>query len=211
MTVNGGAWRVTCWTAPISPRTRGYAHNGNRVRHRAELDQILGHWCAQRDLAEIQRRADDAGIGNARLNGVRDLVEHTQLAARGRWRQVTPRSGPSRRCYRGAGPRLDPRHRVGARPRRGHRNHPRRGQPGARPLTLNAGAGTAQNLTERSGLPLSGHSLEDRREALAAADAHRLKAVPGLPPAHLPRRAWPGCACPWPRPDGPARSPSRAR
>ena len=48
----------------------------------------------QRDLAEIQRRADDAGIGNARLNGVRDLAEHTQLAARGRWRQVDSPVGP---------------------------------------------------------------------------------------------------------------------
>ncbi len=71
-----------------------YAHNADRVRHRAELDQILGGWCAQRDLAEIQRRADDAGIGNARLNGVRDLAEHTQLAARGRWRQVDSPVGP---------------------------------------------------------------------------------------------------------------------
>jgi crotonobetainyl-CoA:carnitine CoA-transferase CaiB-like acyl-CoA transferase len=71
-----------------------YAHNGDRIRHRAELDQILGGWCAQRDLAEIQRRADEAGIGNARLNGVRDLAEHTQLAARGRWRQVGTPAGP---------------------------------------------------------------------------------------------------------------------
>ncbi len=51
-----------------------YAHNGDSVRHRAELDQLLGDWCAQRDLAEIQRRADEAGIGNARLNGVRELA-----------------------------------------------------------------------------------------------------------------------------------------
>jgi len=72
-----------------------YAHNGDRVQHRAELDQLLGGWCAQRDLAEIQRRADDAGIGNARLNGVRDLAEHAQLAARGRWRQVDTPVGPA--------------------------------------------------------------------------------------------------------------------
>jgi itaconate CoA-transferase len=71
-----------------------YAHNGDRVQHRAELDQLLGGWCAQRNLAEIQRRADDAGIGNARLNGVRDLAEHAQLAARGRWRQVDTPVGP---------------------------------------------------------------------------------------------------------------------
>jgi itaconate CoA-transferase len=71
-----------------------YARNDDRARHRAELDQIVGAWCAQRDLAEIQRRADEAGIGNARLNGVRDLAEHPQLAARGRWRHVDSPVGP---------------------------------------------------------------------------------------------------------------------
>ena len=71
-----------------------YAHNHDRVRHRAELDRVLAAWCVQRDLAEIQRRADGAGIGNARLNGVRDLAEHPQLAARGRWRQVDSPVGP---------------------------------------------------------------------------------------------------------------------
>jgi itaconate CoA-transferase len=71
-----------------------YARNVDRVRHRAELDQVLGAWCAQRELAEVQRRADEAGIGNARLNGVRDLAEHPQLAARGRWRQVGSPAGP---------------------------------------------------------------------------------------------------------------------
>ena len=71
-----------------------YARNVDRVRHRAELDQLLGAWCAQRELAEVQRRADEAGIGNARLNGVRDLAEHPQLAARGRWRQVDTPVGP---------------------------------------------------------------------------------------------------------------------
>src|SRR5690242_8069252 len=40
----------------------------DRVRHRADLDRIVGEWCAARDLAEIQRRADQAGIGDARLN-----------------------------------------------------------------------------------------------------------------------------------------------
>lgn len=71
-----------------------YAHNHDRVRHRAELDRVLAAWCVQRDLAEIQRSADGAGIGNARLNGVRDLAEHPQLAARGRWRQVDSPVGP---------------------------------------------------------------------------------------------------------------------
>lgn len=65
-----------------------FARNEDRVRTHTELDEFLGAWCASRSLAEIQRHADVAGIGNARLNGVRDLAHHPQLAMRGRWRQV---------------------------------------------------------------------------------------------------------------------------
>jgi crotonobetainyl-CoA:carnitine CoA-transferase CaiB-like acyl-CoA transferase len=71
-----------------------YAHNAERVTHRAELDELLASWCAGLDLAEIQRRADDAGIGNARFNGVNDLAAHPQLAARDRWREVGSPVGP---------------------------------------------------------------------------------------------------------------------
>ncbi|MFD2153109.1 CaiB/BaiF CoA transferase family protein [Rhodococcus jostii] len=71
-----------------------YAHNDDRVRARTELDEIVGAWCGQRTLAEIQRAADAAGIGNARLNGVRDLAEHPQLAARNRWRDIDTPAGP---------------------------------------------------------------------------------------------------------------------
>ncbi|MCX4095580.1 CaiB/BaiF CoA transferase family protein [Nocardia sp. alder85J] len=71
-----------------------YAHNDDRIRHRAELDRLLEQWCATRTLAEIQAAADAAGIGNARLNGVVELTRHPQLAARDRWRKVETPSGP---------------------------------------------------------------------------------------------------------------------
>jgi itaconate CoA-transferase len=70
------------------------ARNADRVALRGEVDAILRAWCADRDLADIQRLADEAGIGNARLNGVRDLAEHPQLAQRGRWREVDSPVGP---------------------------------------------------------------------------------------------------------------------
>jgi itaconate CoA-transferase len=66
------------------------------------LNQVLhGEWrrltkdlLDRPDLAEIQRRADEARLGNARPNGVRDLAEHDQLKQRGRWRQVGTPGGP---------------------------------------------------------------------------------------------------------------------
>jgi itaconate CoA-transferase len=43
---------------------------------------------------DLLERPDQAGIGNARLNGVTDLAEHEQLKKRGRWRQVGSEVGP---------------------------------------------------------------------------------------------------------------------
>ena len=71
-----------------------FAHNDTRVAARDELDAVVGAWCAEHTLVEIQKAADSAGIGNARLNSVRDLAEHPQLVERGRWRDVGTPSGP---------------------------------------------------------------------------------------------------------------------
>ncbi|TSD92871.1 CoA transferase [Skermania sp. ID1734] len=71
-----------------------YARNADRVARRSEVDEIVGSWCAERDLADIQRLADEANIGNARLNSVHDVAEHPQLAQRHRWREVDTPVGP---------------------------------------------------------------------------------------------------------------------
>ncbi len=71
-----------------------FARNADRVARRAELDRIVGDWCVRHDLITIQRRADAAGIGNARLNTVRDLANHPQLVDRGRWREIGSPVGP---------------------------------------------------------------------------------------------------------------------
>ena len=71
-----------------------YAQNSARVRHRAELDAIVGEWCARLTLIDIQDRAEAAGIGNARLNSVSELAHHPQLERRDRWRQVGTPGGP---------------------------------------------------------------------------------------------------------------------
>lgn len=71
-----------------------FARNSDRVGLRDELDAILRDWCSRHDIDDIQQRADDAGIGNARLNDVHDLAAHPQLAERGRWREVDSPVGP---------------------------------------------------------------------------------------------------------------------
>jgi crotonobetainyl-CoA:carnitine CoA-transferase CaiB-like acyl-CoA transferase len=67
--------------------------NSGRCTHRDILDEAIGSWCAQHDLAEIQKIADAAGIGNSRYNLPSEVVVHPQLTARDRWRTVPTSKG----------------------------------------------------------------------------------------------------------------------
>lgn len=68
--------------------------NRSRVAHRDLLDEQIGAWCARHDLADVQRRADAAGIGNARYNVPSEVVAHPHLTARDRWRTIDTPAGP---------------------------------------------------------------------------------------------------------------------
>jgi crotonobetainyl-CoA:carnitine CoA-transferase CaiB-like acyl-CoA transferase len=69
-----------------------FATNSGRCANREILDEAIGSWCVQHDLVDIQKVADDAGIGNSRYNLPSEVVEHPQLTARDRWRTVgTPK------------------------------------------------------------------------------------------------------------------------
>jgi itaconate CoA-transferase len=70
-----------------------FATNPGRCAHRDILDEAIASWCAQHDLAYIQKTADDAGIGNSRYNVPSEVVAHPQLTARDRWRTVNTSRG----------------------------------------------------------------------------------------------------------------------
>jgi itaconate CoA-transferase len=70
-----------------------YRRGPDRVVHRATLDAELAAWCRTLPLAELQAKADTAGIGNARYNTPSEVVEHPHLAARDRWREVETPGG----------------------------------------------------------------------------------------------------------------------
>jgi itaconate CoA-transferase len=72
------------------------ATNTGRCAHRDLLNEAIGTWCVQRDLADIQKIADDAGIGNSRYNLPSEVVAHKQLTARDRWRTVSTSKGDIR-------------------------------------------------------------------------------------------------------------------
>ena len=73
-----------------------FATNPDRCAHREILEEAIRSWCEQHDLADIQKIADDAGIGNSRYNVPSEVVAHPQLTARDRWRLVNTPKGDIR-------------------------------------------------------------------------------------------------------------------
>ena len=71
-----------------------FAGNSDRVANREVLDEAIQSWCDGHDLAEVQKIADAAGIGNARYNLPSEVLEHPQLSERNRWRTVQTSAGP---------------------------------------------------------------------------------------------------------------------
>ena len=73
-----------------------YATNVARVAHRDEVDALIADVTRTLPAAELVARLDAAGIPNAALNEVEDVVNHRQLEARDRWREVGSPGGPIR-------------------------------------------------------------------------------------------------------------------
>ncbi|MFE4667545.1 CaiB/BaiF CoA transferase family protein [Streptomyces sp. NPDC056716] len=71
-----------------------YATNSRRVARRSELDELLAAWAGGHDLAECRAVAERAGLGHARLNSPGEVLDHPQLTARNRWREVGSPGGP---------------------------------------------------------------------------------------------------------------------
>ena len=73
-----------------------YATNIERVARRAEVDALIGSLTSEFASQELADRLDEYGVPAARLNDVAGLVDHPQLAARDRWREVETPGGPVR-------------------------------------------------------------------------------------------------------------------
>ena len=73
-----------------------FASNSGRVEHRTDLDALIADAFALRSAVEIIARLDAAQIANARMNSVGEFLDHPQLAARDRWREIESPVGPLR-------------------------------------------------------------------------------------------------------------------
>ena len=68
--------------------------NSARVRNRSAMDGIVQEALGKLPMAEIISLLDEAQMAYGRMNSVQEFVDHPQLAARGRWREVDSPVGP---------------------------------------------------------------------------------------------------------------------
>lgn len=73
-----------------------FASNSARLAHREALHAIIDAVFGRLRASDVLKRLDVAGIANAQMNSVQQFVDHPQLLARGRWREVASPVGPLR-------------------------------------------------------------------------------------------------------------------
>lgn len=65
-----------------------FNNNSNRVANKDSLKSIIEEIFDKMDSGQVIQLLEDAQIANARLNTVNELIDHPQLQARNRWREV---------------------------------------------------------------------------------------------------------------------------
>jgi len=73
-----------------------FGTNSRRVENGEELDAAIEGVFGDLSSEEVISRLDEAGIANARMRTVQEFVDHPQLDARERWREVDSPAGPIR-------------------------------------------------------------------------------------------------------------------
>jgi itaconate CoA-transferase len=70
--------------------------NSRRVENAEDLDQAIEGAFGDLTSEEVISRLDEASIANARMRTMQEFLDHPQLEARGRWREVGSPVGPLR-------------------------------------------------------------------------------------------------------------------
>jgi crotonobetainyl-CoA:carnitine CoA-transferase CaiB-like acyl-CoA transferase len=93
---NEREWAVFCERVLCRPelaRDPRFGGNAQRVGARDALKAIIVAAFAPLTAAQVVERLEAAGIANARVNEMRDVWAHPQLAARGRWTAIDTPAG----------------------------------------------------------------------------------------------------------------------
>jgi crotonobetainyl-CoA:carnitine CoA-transferase CaiB-like acyl-CoA transferase len=94
---NEREWEKFCEVVLERPELEGdgrFSSNSDRLAHRDALDGEIGRIFGHLTAEEVIEKLEEAGIANARLRSVREFLDHPQLRARGRWREVESPAGP---------------------------------------------------------------------------------------------------------------------
>jgi itaconate CoA-transferase len=81
---------------PALANDERFTSNSERVENRDDLHQEIEAILEELSSQEAIDRLDNAKIASARMRTVRDFLDHPQLEARGRWREVGSPAGPLR-------------------------------------------------------------------------------------------------------------------
>lgn len=71
-----------------------FASNSDRLANRETLDREIEQTFGGLDADEAMQKLENASIANARLRSVAEFLDHPQLKARDRWREVGSPAGP---------------------------------------------------------------------------------------------------------------------
>lgn len=96
---NDRGWRTLVTTVFGRPDLADHPRlttNRQRVAHREECDAVVAEETRRFTTADLDARLARAGVPAAQVNDMSGLVEHVQLAARDRWRDVETPAGPVR-------------------------------------------------------------------------------------------------------------------
>lgn len=114
-------WRAFCRVVCEHPEWEDdprFATSADRRVHREALEGAIEAALAAHSRAEVTRRLDAADIPYGDLNEIPAFLDHPQLAARDRWREVATPAGPIRSIIpamdlEGMAPRMEPVPEVG--------------------------------------------------------------------------------------------------
>ncbi len=94
---NEREWWRFCEAVLGRPEVAGdelFENNSRRVENREALEEEISAVFVELSSEEAIKRLEDSGIANARMRTIRGFLEHPQLAARARWREVGSPLGP---------------------------------------------------------------------------------------------------------------------
>ena len=79
---------------PEVAKDKRFEDNSRRVENREALEAEISGVLGRLSSAQVEERLEGASIANARMRSVQGFLDHPQLQARDRWREVDSPAGP---------------------------------------------------------------------------------------------------------------------